>query len=143
MRTIERSTQFKKDYKKYSKSVYGSELDVRLKEVIGHLLADQPLPIKFRDHQLRGTEVVRLVRLGLALVAIRWWCWMVAQITALAHWLRHQPTPRSALGSQGVGAIRGLVATAIQHGFNHRRCNAEIAGMQFSEHLPATLRPRS
>jgi hypothetical protein len=58
------------------------------------------------------------------------------QITALAHWLRHQPTPRSTLGSQGVGAIRGLVATAIQHGFNHRRCNAEIAGMQFSEHLP-------
>ncbi len=40
MRTIERSTQFKKDYKKYSKSVYGSELDVRVKEVIGHLLAD-------------------------------------------------------------------------------------------------------
>ena len=42
MRTIERSTQFKKDYKKYFKSVYGSELDARLKEVIGHLLAEQP-----------------------------------------------------------------------------------------------------
>ena len=54
MRTIERSIQFKKDYKKYFKSVYGSELDARLKEVIGHLLADQPLPIKFRDHQLRA-----------------------------------------------------------------------------------------
>jgi hypothetical protein len=40
MRTIERSTQFKKDYKKYFKSVYGSELDARVKEVIGHLLAD-------------------------------------------------------------------------------------------------------
>ena len=86
MRTIERSTQFKKDYKKYSKSVYGSELDARLKGVIALLLIDQPLPIRFRDHQLRanckgyrgchvfpdlvlidqlqGTEVVRLVRLG-------------------------------------------------------------------------------
>jgi mRNA interferase YafQ len=86
MRTIERSTQFKKDYKKYSKSVYGSELDARLKDVIALLLIDQPLPIRFRDHQLRanwkgyrdchvfpdlvliyqlqGTEVVRLVRLG-------------------------------------------------------------------------------
>lgn len=125
MRTIERSTQFKKDYKKHAKGIYGSQLDTRLKEVLGHLLIDQPLPIRFRDHQLQGIEVVRLLRLGLALVAIRWWCWMVAQ-----------PTPRSALGSQGVGAIRGLVATAIQHGFNHRRCNAEIAGMQFSEHLP-------
>ena len=86
MRTIERSTQFKKDYKKYFKSVYGSELDARLKDVIALLLIDQPLPIRFRDHQLRanwkgyrdchvfpdlvliyqlqGTEVVRLVRLG-------------------------------------------------------------------------------
>ena len=86
MRTIERSIQFKKDYKKYFKSVYGSELDARLKKVIGHLLAEQPLPIKFRDHQLRanwkgyrdchvfpdlvliyqlqGGEVLRLVRLG-------------------------------------------------------------------------------
>ena len=86
MRTIERSTQFKKDYKKYFKSVYGSELDARLKKVIWHLLADQPLPIKFRVHQLRanwkgyrachvfpdlvliyqlqGDEVLRLVRLG-------------------------------------------------------------------------------
>ena len=26
----------------------------------------------------------------------------VTQITALAHWLRHQPSPRSALGSQGI-----------------------------------------
>jgi mRNA interferase YafQ len=86
MRTIERSIQFKKDYKKYSKSVYGSELDARLKDVIELLLIDQPLPIRFRDHQLRAnwkgyrdchvfpdlvlidqlqaTEVVRLVRLG-------------------------------------------------------------------------------
>ena len=54
MRTIERSTHFKKDYKRYFKSVYGSELDARLKEVIGHLLAEQPLPIRFRDHQLRA-----------------------------------------------------------------------------------------
>jgi mRNA interferase YafQ len=86
MRTIERSTQFKKDYKKYSKVIYKSELDARLREVLGHLLADEPLPIRFRDHQLRanwkgyrdchvfpdlvliyqlqGAEVVRLVRLG-------------------------------------------------------------------------------
>ena len=26
----------------------------------------------------------------------------VTQITALAHWLRHQPSPRIALGSQGI-----------------------------------------
>nr|WP_254988945.1 type II toxin-antitoxin system YafQ family toxin [Cyanobium sp. ATX 6E8] len=61
-------------------------MDARLKGVIPLLLADQPLPIRFRDHQLRANwkgyrdchvfpdlvliyqlqcaEVVRLVRLG-------------------------------------------------------------------------------
>jgi mRNA-degrading endonuclease YafQ of YafQ-DinJ toxin-antitoxin module len=65
MRTIERSTQFKKDYKKYFKSVYGSELDARLKEVIGHLLAEQPLPNQVSrpsaQNQLEG--ISRLSRL--------------------------------------------------------------------------------
>ena len=86
MRTIERSTQFKKDYKKHAKGIDGSQLDARLREVLGYLLIDEPLPIRFRDHQLRanwkgyrdchvfpdlvliyqlqGVEVVRLVRLG-------------------------------------------------------------------------------
>ena len=31
---------------------------------------------------------------------------------------------------------RGLVATAIQHGLDHRRCDAEITCMQVSEYLP-------
>jgi mRNA-degrading endonuclease YafQ of YafQ-DinJ toxin-antitoxin module len=40
MRSIERSTQFKRDYKKASKSIHFSELDSRLTEVIGYLVLD-------------------------------------------------------------------------------------------------------
>ena len=32
--------------------------------------------------------------------------------------------------------LPGSFATAIQHGLDHRRCNAEIAGMQGCENLP-------
>jgi len=40
MRSIERSTQFKKVYKNAAKSIYYSELDSRLSEVIGYLVLD-------------------------------------------------------------------------------------------------------
>ena len=54
MRSIERSTQFKKDYKNASKSIYSSELDSRLSEVIGCLVLDRQPPPRFRDHQLKA-----------------------------------------------------------------------------------------
>ena len=54
MRTIERSTQVKKDYKNESKSIHSSELDSRLSEVIGYLLPDSQLPHRYRDHQLKA-----------------------------------------------------------------------------------------
>jgi mRNA-degrading endonuclease YafQ of YafQ-DinJ toxin-antitoxin module len=40
MRSIERPTQFKKDYKNASKSIHSSELDSRLSEVIGYFALD-------------------------------------------------------------------------------------------------------
>ena len=54
MRSIERSTQFKRDYKKASKSIHFSELDSRLTEVIGYLVLDCQPPPRFRDHQLKA-----------------------------------------------------------------------------------------
>ena len=54
MRSIERSTQFKKDYKKASKSNHSSELDSRLIEVIGYLVLDFQPPPRYRDHQLKA-----------------------------------------------------------------------------------------
>ena len=54
MRSIERSTQFKKDYKKASKSNHSSELDSRLIEVIGCLVLDCQPPPRYKNHQLKA-----------------------------------------------------------------------------------------
>jgi mRNA interferase YafQ len=86
MRTIEKSKQFRKDYKRCSKSLYAALLDDRLQDVLGYLMAGVPLPDEYRDHQLKanwkgcrdchvfpdlvliyrflGDSVLRLVRLG-------------------------------------------------------------------------------
>lgn len=86
MRTIEKSTLFKKDYRKAAKSINRLELDERLGFVVSCLLADQRLPERFKDHalkanwrghrdchvfpdlvliyRLQGDSVLRLVRLG-------------------------------------------------------------------------------
>ena len=86
MRTIDKSTQFKKVYRKAAKSIDPLELDKRLGFVISSILADQPLPDRFKDHalkanwrghrdcyvfpslvliyRLQGDSVLRLFRLG-------------------------------------------------------------------------------
>jgi len=86
MRTIDKSTQFKKDYRKAAKSINQLELDERLGFIVSCLLIDQPLPERFKDHalkanwrghrdchvfpdlvliyRLQGVSVLRLVRLG-------------------------------------------------------------------------------
>jgi mRNA interferase YafQ len=86
MRSIEKSTQFKKDYRKASKSIGQSGLDERLGFVIRCLLADQQLPKILYDHalkanwkghrdchvfpdlaliyRLQGDSVLQLIRLG-------------------------------------------------------------------------------
>ena len=76
MRTIERSTQFKKDYKKATKSIDPSELDSRLKYIFNHLVSDRQLKANWRNHrdchvfpdlvliyQLKGS-ILLLVRVG-------------------------------------------------------------------------------
>ena len=52
-RTIKRSTQFKRDYKRERKS-HGIDLDNVFKEVVSMLVEDTPLPPKYRDHTLTG-----------------------------------------------------------------------------------------
>lgn len=49
MRKIERSSAFKRDFKKY-----GNSLDAVLIDVLYHLIHDNPLPEKYRDHALVG-----------------------------------------------------------------------------------------
>lgn len=52
MRTIERTGQFKRDYKRESKGQHRKGLDEALVAVLELLLADKPLPAKYRDSGL-------------------------------------------------------------------------------------------
>lgn len=54
MRTIERSTKFKKDYKRELKGRYRDILESELKTVLVPLISDEALDIRYRDHDLSG-----------------------------------------------------------------------------------------
>ena len=54
MRAIERATAFKRDYKREAKGRHRATLDSDLRPVLVALLTDQPLDIKYRDHELQG-----------------------------------------------------------------------------------------
>ena len=86
MRTIERTSQFKRDYKRESKGRHRKTLEDDLRAVIASLAADEPLAERLCDHALSGewigcrdchvkpdlvmiyekpdTETLRLIRLG-------------------------------------------------------------------------------
>jgi mRNA interferase YafQ len=53
MREIERTTKFKRDYKREKRT--DPELDAVLVPVVELLMADAALPAKLRDHGLSGT----------------------------------------------------------------------------------------
>ena len=52
MRTISRTTRFKKDYKRESKGQHCLTLDADLVAVLTLLVDDTPLPERFHDHSL-------------------------------------------------------------------------------------------
>ncbi|ATP11967.1 addiction module toxin RelE [Bartonella henselae] len=54
MRTIERTTIFKRDFKREMKGQHRHLLDTDLRKVIAALANDQPLEIRYRDHALTG-----------------------------------------------------------------------------------------
>lgn len=54
MRTIDRSSAFKRDYKREAKGRYRATLDDDLKPVLVALATDQPLDVRYRDHDLSG-----------------------------------------------------------------------------------------
>jgi mRNA interferase YafQ len=86
MRRIERTGQFKRDYKKQTKGVHRATLETDLMPIIKTLACDQPLQPRLYDHALTGdwkdyrdchikpdllliyrkpdSEVLQLVRLG-------------------------------------------------------------------------------
>ena len=54
MRTIERSTTFRRDFKREQKGRYGATLNLDLTAVLTALIADTPLEPRYRDHALSG-----------------------------------------------------------------------------------------
>lgn len=54
MRTIERSSNFKRDYKRETKGQHRSTLDDSLSPVLAALANDQQLKPRYRDHDLSG-----------------------------------------------------------------------------------------
>jgi len=54
MRTIERASAFKRDYKREAKGQHRATLDSELTPVLKALLTDQPLDARYRDHDLTG-----------------------------------------------------------------------------------------
>jgi mRNA interferase YafQ len=57
MRTIERTTAFKKDFKREMKGKHKKGLQVLLADVVQLLADDEPLPASNRDHSLAGEWV--------------------------------------------------------------------------------------
>ncbi len=54
MREIERTRQFRRDYRREKSGRLGKKLDVLLAEVVTMLAADTPLPARHFDHPLIG-----------------------------------------------------------------------------------------
>jgi mRNA interferase YafQ len=54
MRTIERTSQFKRDYKREAKGQHRATLDADLFLVVKDLAQDQPLEPRYCDHPLTG-----------------------------------------------------------------------------------------
>ncbi|MGA2674256.1 MAG: type II toxin-antitoxin system YafQ family toxin [Terracidiphilus sp.] len=54
MRTISRTSRFKKDYRREARGQHRATLDVDLLAAVSLLAADSPLPENFRDHPLTG-----------------------------------------------------------------------------------------
>lgn len=86
MREIERSSEFKRDYKRESKGIHRATVVNDLPQILTALATDTPLDTNYRDHNLSsnwagyrechikpdllliyrksGTDVLRLARLG-------------------------------------------------------------------------------
>ena len=54
MRKIERTRQFKRDYKREVKGRHRRVLDASLIPIVSALASDQPLEPRYRDHALSG-----------------------------------------------------------------------------------------
>ena len=54
VRSVKRTAQFKRDFKRVKRGVHGSHLNATLLEALALLAADAPLPVRNVDHQMKG-----------------------------------------------------------------------------------------
>lgn len=54
MRTIKRTSRFKRDYKRETRGRHRTTLDNDLIELLWVLAEDRPMPLNYRDHALTG-----------------------------------------------------------------------------------------
>ena len=54
VRTVKRTAQFKRDFKRVKRGVHGSHLDETLLEALALLAADASLPVRYIDHRMKG-----------------------------------------------------------------------------------------
>lgn len=54
MRTIQRTSRFKSDFKREKKGQYRSILDTEFQDLVTALAIDQIIPARYRDHALIG-----------------------------------------------------------------------------------------
>ena len=53
MRTVKRTAQFRRDFKRAKRGVHGGHLDATLFEALELLAADVPLPSRYVDHPMK------------------------------------------------------------------------------------------
>ena len=56
MRTINRTSAFKRDYKREKRGQYRGTLDADLGQVLELLIADAVMPERYQDHLMRSTR---------------------------------------------------------------------------------------
>lgn len=54
MRTIHRTRQFRRDFKRLKQGQHSNHIDDTLSETLHMLTADRALPPRFRDHPMKG-----------------------------------------------------------------------------------------
>ena len=54
MRSVKRTAQFRRDFKRVKRGGHGSHLDATLLEALALLVADAPLPVRYVDHPMKG-----------------------------------------------------------------------------------------
>ena len=54
MRTVKRTAQFRRDFKRVKRSVHGGHVEATLLAVLELLAVDAPLPSRYVDHPMKG-----------------------------------------------------------------------------------------